>query len=177
MRRMTKAQRVAELLSTAVRVPRPRGKHYAGIGSCLVSTKHKPHKGTGYIRVTHNGVRDYGHRLVAKVVHGRIPPDKEVCHRCDNRACINPKHIYIGTHADNMRDMQRRARRRNDYQPTGESHGMAKLRRKDVIKIRKMYATGRYTQKALGEIFGVTQTHIWRIVNRNSRVSKEGVST
>lgn len=50
------------------------------------------------------------HRLAWSAIHGRIPSAMVICHRCDVRACINPAHLFLGTTADNMRDLREKER-------------------------------------------------------------------
>ena len=64
------------------------------------------------------------HRLSYELTYGEIPEGMEVCHRCDNRCCVNPDHLFIGTHQDNMSDRERKGRNKP---PKGENNGRAKL--------------------------------------------------
>ena len=70
------------------------------------------------------------HRAVWTVLRGDIPAGAFLCHHCDNPSCVNPKHIYAGTHADNMRDMVERkryfaARDRDGAVAAGRKSGLA----------------------------------------------------
>ena len=98
-----------------------------------------------------NGGRSGGvslvHRLVYSWVHG--PIGKCVLHKCDNRRCVRPSHLFAGTPADNSIDMVRKGR-----SCRGLRHPTAKLTPGDVREIRELVASG-CTQRSAGELFGV----------------------
>ena len=57
------------------------------------------------------------HRMSWEFANGEIPEDKWVLHHCDNRKCVNPNHLYLGSRYDNYNDMQKRGRARNASWP------------------------------------------------------------
>ena len=131
---------------------------------CWVWTGHLKPEGYGRIKI--NGRFEYAHR-VSYVIHvGKIPKGLWVLHHCDNPNCVNPKHLYIGNHADNMRDRTTRGRGVNQVYK-GESNPNAKLTWDNVNTIRNMYATGQYTYVQLGEIYNVGFFSIGRIIRQN----------
>jgi hypothetical protein len=116
----------------------------------------------GYGTVKIKDVTWMAHRLSYRRNVGPIPEGMQVLHRCDNPACINPGHLWLGTHNDNMRDMKRKGRRLGVN--TGEENGAAKLTWEDVDEIRARYEAGGISQEALATEYDVTQTAIYRIV-------------
>ena len=69
----------------------------------------------GYFRVS--GSLAVAHRVSYELAYGGIPEDKQICHTCDNPACVNPSHLFVGTHTDNMQDKV--AKGRNARGPKG----------------------------------------------------------
>ncbi len=75
------------------------------------------------------------HRLIYKLCCGELPADKHVLHRCDNPPCVRPDHLFLGTQADNNRDMREKGRQAPAV--SGEDHPMAKLTNAEVEELRK----------------------------------------
>lgn len=115
--------------------------------------------------VARDGKKSLAHREAWKITHGEIPSKMEICHRCDNRKCINPDHLFMGTHTDNMRDMRQKERHKPHI---GSKHGMAILDESKVQAIRQEYRTGNFTLQQLADINGVTIHAIWRVVHRKN---------
>lgn len=124
--------------------------------ACWVWTAGKNNGGYGAI------ISDSGpllaHRVSWQMHFGDIPEGLHVCHKCDNPACVNPEHLFLGTHQDNMRDMHSKARG-GRKQPKGESHFNSKL---SVSDIRLIRACGEGSYVA-ARMFGVTPSTIRKI--------------
>lgn len=85
----------------------------------------------------------YAHRFAYELTHGPIPDGMMVCHHCDNPPCVNPEHLFLGTQADNMRDMAVKGR-----------HGRAKTPLDQVRAVKRMLSEGA-TQSQIVEAVGV----------------------
>ncbi len=90
---------------------------------------------TGYGRFNINGADYKAHRVSYFLANGRIDDSLLVLHRCDVRACVNPKHLVQGTAKDSSQDAVRKGRNIRLY---GEQNGKAKLTRRKVKDIKRM---------------------------------------
>jgi len=113
----------------------------------------------GYGRMFVTGVRQrQPHRLSWEEANGPIPDGMNVCHKCDNPACIRPSHLFLGTHADNAADRERKGR---GNQPKGERVAGAKLNPEKVREIRALLPHQKDTE--IAKRYGVSGATIWWI--------------
>jgi hypothetical protein len=101
-----------------------------------------------------------GFRIVGKAARYR----RFVLHRCDNRGCCNPNHLFLGSMSTNLKDAYSKKRK---AQPKS-SHVNAKLLPQQVIDIRRVYDAGEETQDRLARMYGVSQRVISLVVRRES---------
>ena len=110
------------------------------------------------------------HRFVWTMVHGPIPDDLVVCHRCDNPLCCNPDHLFLGSNRDNSQDMVSKGRQRGnkgEHSVRGSNHPHAKLTEDAVRDIRKRFSQGD-TSSTLGRQYSVTKETILSVVHRKT---------
>jgi hypothetical protein len=101
------------------------------------------------------------HRVAYQLFVGNIPSGKLVCHTCDVRNCVNPEHLFIGTHLDNSHDMTRKGRAPDRK---GVNHPHTKLTNEDIFFIRENKKT--MSSKELSRRFKVSTTQINRILSK-----------
>ena len=98
------------------------------------------------------------HRGAWEAVNGAVPEGMHVLHRCDVPRCCNPEHLFLGTHADNMRDKVSKGRQSRS-KLKGSQHGMAKLVEHDVSIIKLLLDLG-VQGKRLADLYGVSKSSI-----------------
>ncbi len=124
---------------------------------------------TGYGRFYFYGRMEMVHRVSYYLATGDIPDGMCVCHHCDNRRCVNPRHLFIGTQHDNLIDMTMKGRNylyRGHKYSMGSNNGRAKLTVEDVRFIRENFT--RIATRVLANKFGVTVSTISRVIRGDS---------
>lgn len=120
--------------------------------------------GSGYGRLSIGGGKQIrAHRYIYEQKYGVIPEDMCALHKCDVRNCVNPDHLYIGDKKDNMQDCLSRGRHKY-ITLRGTDSPNSKTSKEDVEEIKRMWATGNYYQREIGEKFGISQVSVSRIL-------------
>ncbi|WP_161966785.1 HNH endonuclease [Mycobacterium marinum] len=117
----------------------------------------------GYAKLTISGVRDRVHRWAFRAYVGPIEDGLHVLHHCDNKLCCNPTHLFLGTHADNMKDMADKG-----IGARGLNNSCGKLTDEQVVQMRAKYKRG-FPISWLADEFGVHRNYVHQIV-RNKPV-------
>ena len=156
-----------ERLREEIRVP--------ALGPCWICTL--ANDKDGYCRFRRQGKSLMVHRAVWELVNGPIPDGKCVCHSCDSPPCCNPDHLWLGSHTDNMRDMQAKGRAADwvavracldrVLRQRGVRGGAAKLTDARVREIRALSAEG-VCNADLAARYGVRKNTISTIIHRKS---------
>ncbi len=120
------------------------------------------------------------HRVAYWKHYGPFDLDLKVCHTCDNPPCCNPAHLFLGTQAENVADMDRKKRRNMakgdacgsrtcpEMRPRGEKNTEAVLTELQVIEIRETYLPRVISLNFLADKYGVTKSAIWHVVKRRT---------
>lgn len=124
-----------------------------GLGQCWLWTGGKTRRGYGTFNTIDRAV--LAHRLAWSIANDTDPASFCVCHHCDNPSCVNPSHLFLGTHAENMQDMAAK-----DRGTLGERARGSRLTAHDVICIRFAVALGAAKWRIAKE-YGVSPSTIY----------------
>lgn len=158
--------------------------HVDKSGECWEWTGALHTTGYGVLFILKDGQRDVvrAHRLAYEMTYGPIPDGLEVCHHCDNRRCIRPDHLFVGTRSDNMKDMvqkgrggvvaptgdQHYARLHPELVSRGEARPNAKLTADTVRVARKSWTAGEFSKSQLALRLGVTLPTVCDFIARRT---------
>jgi len=102
------------------------------------------------------------HRISWQFFIGEIPKNKIICHKCDNRLCVNPKHLFVGTHKENAVDCSKKSRNISQTNPEkipkGEKHGNAQSSNKIILEIFKK--SSNFSLNELSKIYQLRKNYI-----------------
>ena len=152
--------------------------------TCWLWQGRRNNKGYGLITLGHDTTM-LVHRLAYELTYGMIMPGLFCLHRCDTPLCCRPDHLWLGSQADNMRDMSQKGRSIGQRHPErmargerngahthpekvlrGEQNGQSKLTEANVRAIRRMQASKEMTRKQMAALFGVNKSAIDKVLAR-----------
>lgn len=128
-------------------IPEPNSGCWLWLGSLT---------GSGYARFSVNTCKMQASRYSWELAFGEIPKGLLVCHKCDNRICVNPEHLFVGTQSDNLRDMVNKGR---DNPRFGEGSPCSRFTETNIITIR----ADQRPLDVIGRSYGVDKSYIWKI--------------
>lgn len=125
---------------------------------CWVWLRSVNNKGYGVISLGQQR-RGYAHRESYRLFKGEIPEEMEVCHRCDVPCCVNPNHLFLGTHHENMLDSAKKGRRYLIPPRRGTSHHNAKF----TPELLAMIRSDRRSARAIADELGCNKETVRRV--------------
>jgi hypothetical protein len=132
-----------------------------GADECWLWTAGKQGGGYGAFYHARTNKQELAHRVSWQLHFGKIPHGLHVLHKCDVRACCNPRHLWIGTNADNMADRDAKGRCIPPPHYKGEAHPRAKL---TAVQVKKIRASSR-SIRVIAATYGVGSSQIYAIRN------------
>lgn len=132
----------------------------------------------GYGRIKIKGHHILAHRISWTIFFGEISDGMFVCHHCDNRLCVNPNHLFLGTQSDNMKDAYDKGRclipKNTPGQfKSGEDHSRSKLTQAEVDEIRRLRSDEGLTLRVIANMFNVDHSLVWQITKNKAWVIEE----
>lgn len=124
----------------------------------------------GYPKISFNQQPINASHASFQLYNGEIPKGMFVLHKCDNPACINPKHLFLGTQRDNMKDMA--SKKRSTY---GSKNPTAKLNEEQVLEIKRLLSETNLSQQKIAQLFNVDRKIVSGI--KNGKIWKHVMDT
>ena len=125
----------------------------------------------GYGTIHFKGKTYRAHRVSMMVMRNEDPGELYVCHKCDNKKCVNPDHLFLGTSSENLMDASRKGRI-----AFGSRSGNSKLSEKDIVAIFEMEKSGKNARE-ISEMFPVSQSQICRILTNKTWNREKKIQT
>ncbi len=141
-------------------IRRFKSKYIVDENGCWIWTAHLNYAGYGHFGFAGKIIR--AHRFSWMLHKGKISAGLFVLHRCDCRSCVNPDHLWLGSQAENLRDMHNKGR---CNPPKGSRAALAKLTETDVLEIRRRANSGE-PYAPIAADFNVSESRISLIKNR-----------
>jgi hypothetical protein len=135
--------------------------HAAFNGECLEWQSGLRSGGYGHFTYCYKSY--VAHRVCWQLIYGDIPDGLFVCHKCDNRKCIRPDHLFLGTQQDNIQDASRKKRLR-----FGAANHNSKFTPDDVLEIRYRHSIWGDSIRGMAREYNVDHKAIWNIVHNRS---------
>lgn len=149
-----------------------------GANSCWPFMKYRNHFGYGRFSPEPRSGAVQAHRFSWELVNGPIPDGMLVCHRCDNPACVNPAHLFLGTPQDNMTDKVRKGRQSagtrhgNACKPTfAERHHNCRFTTEDISAMRDLHEKAGWGQLRIAKLFDCPVATVHNIVHYKARLA------
>lgn len=128
--------------------------------------------GYGHFQLSNPKITVLAHRFSYELHTGtKIPEGMEICHQCDNRACVNPRHLFLGTRKENAMDCVEKGR-----QAKGEKNGKSKLKECEAREVKRLAIDGRLPQWFIGKIFRISEIQVRKIKNGRAWVHLQETS-
>lgn len=149
-------------------IPIPRWNEYFSSrikrdGDCILWTGDRDKGGYGRVTVAFTQGIHFAHRLSWFLANGSFDLKCRILHRCDVRACVNPKHLWVGTQIDNIKDMCAKGRQRG-VSRRGMEHPTSKLTDAEVKKMRAARAKLNVPYYKIAKLFNVSTMTAYRAV-------------
>lgn len=147
----------------------PVPSHLPHLGACWVWTASCSRSGCGQIGRWKECDTPVLSNRASWIIHfGPIPDGIFVCHHCDNRVCVRPSHLFLGTPKENTEDMMKKGRQVIGKRYSGIQNCNGKVSFSDVACVRELYKKG-HSQKWIADRFGMAQTNVSSIVRLKTR--------